>query len=183
MALGAIAVVAAGAIGGVLMKYVFSGPSGPTHEVVAPRTVDGYTRSSNLEKQLRVKDEAQQVAQASSNQASGVVPAVYQLGSTSASSGGNAQIFMFVGGKLAGADPAASVTNFEQTYKGARAVSPGALGGDAACTTTSLNNQSAAMCVWFDNDTFGTLVSPTMTTEKLAATMDAARPSLEVRQQ
>jgi hypothetical protein len=37
MALGAIAVVAAGAIGGVLMKYVFSGPSGPAHQVVAPQ--------------------------------------------------------------------------------------------------------------------------------------------------
>jgi hypothetical protein len=181
MALGAIAVVAAGAIGGVLMKYVFSGPSGPTHQVVAPHTVDGYTRSANLEKQLQVKTEAEQVAKASSNQASDVVAGVYQQGSISTSSGGDAQIFMFVGGKLAGADPGASVTNFEQTYKGAKAVSPGSLGGDAACTTTSLNNQSAAMCVWFDNDTFGTVVSPTMTTEKLAATMDAARPNLELR--
>ena len=36
------------------------------------------------------------------------------------------------------------------------------------------------MCVWFDNDTFGTVVSPTMTTAKLAATMDQARPSLEL---
>ncbi len=182
MALGAIAVVAAGAIGGVLMKYVFSGPSGPTHQVVAPHSADGYTRSANLEKQLQVKTEAEQVVKASSNQASDVVSAVYQHGSISASSGGDAQIFMFVGGKLAGADPAASVTNFEQTYKGARAVSPGSLGGEAACTTTSLNNQSAAMCVWFDNDTFGTVVSPTMTTEKLAATMDAARPALELLQ-
>ncbi len=182
MALGAIAVVAAGAIGGVLMKYVFSGPSGPTHQVVAPQSADGYTRSANLEKQLQVKTEAEQVVQASSNQASDVVSAVYQQGMISASSGGDAQIFMFVGGKLAGADPAASVANFEQTYKGATAVSPGSLGGEAACTTTSLNNQSAAMCVWFDNDTFGTVVSPTMTTGKLAATMDAARPSLELRQ-
>ena len=40
--------------------------------------------------------------------------------------------------------------------------------------------QSASMCVWFDNDTFGALVSPTMTTAKLASTMDAVRPSLEL---
>ncbi len=46
MALGAIAVVAAGAIGGVLMKFVFSGPSGPAHTVVAPQTVDGFTRGA-----------------------------------------------------------------------------------------------------------------------------------------
>jgi hypothetical protein len=92
----------------------------------------------------------------------------------------NTQMFMFVGGKLAGADPGASITNFEQTYRGSVAVSPGALGGEAACTETHLNGQSASMCVWFDNDTFGALVSPTMTTAKLASTMDTVRPSLEL---
>jgi hypothetical protein len=35
------------------------------------------------------------------------------------------------------------------------------------------------MCVWFDNDTFGAVVSPTMTTAQLASTMDSVRPSLE----
>jgi hypothetical protein len=178
MALGAIAVVAAGAIGGVLMKYVFSGPSGPAHQVVAPQGVDGFTRSANLEKQLGVGAEAAKVAQASDGQASAVVSAVYQQGGLTP--GSNAQIFMFVGGKLAGADPSASVANFEQTYQGSVAVSPGSLGGKAACTETHLNGQSASMCVWFDNDTFGTVVSPTMTTAKLAATMDAVRPSLEL---
>jgi hypothetical protein len=34
--------------------------------------------------------------------------------------------------------------------------------------------------VWFDNDSFGELVSPTMTTAKLATTMEAVRPSLEL---
>jgi hypothetical protein len=179
MALGAIAVVAAGAIGGVLMKYVFSGPSGPAHTVVAPQTVDdGYTRSANLEKQLQVSSEAAKVAQASNGQASDVVSAVYQQGSISP--GSDAQIFMFVGGKLSSADPGESVANFEQTYKGSTAVSAGSLGGEAACTETHLNGQSASMCVWFDNDTFGTVVSPTMTTAKLAATMDTVRPSLEL---
>jgi hypothetical protein len=180
MALGAIAVVAAGAIGGVLMKYVFAGPSGPTHQVVAPQTVDGYSRSANLEKQLDVAGEAQKVAKASSGQASDVVSAVYQMGNTSGADAANTQMFMFVGGKLAGADPSASIANFEQTYSGATTVSAGSLGGQAACTETHLNGQSASMCVWFDNDTFGTVVSPTMTTAKLASTMDSVRPSLEL---
>jgi len=87
---------------------------------------------------------------------------------------------MFVGGKLASANPGASVDNFEKSYPGSAAVLPGSLDGKAACTETHLNGQSASMCVWFDNDTFGTVVSPTMTTAKLAATMDAARPSLEL---
>ena len=34
--------------------------------------------------------------------------------------GSDAQIFMFVGGKLASADPSASVANFEQTYQAAK---------------------------------------------------------------
>jgi hypothetical protein len=178
MALGAIAVVAAGAIGGVLMKYVFSGPSGPAHQVVAPQAADGFTRSANLEKQLGASSEAAKVQQASDGKASDVVSAVYQQGGLGP--GSNTQIFMFVGGKLSGADPGASVTNFEHSYPGSQAVSPGALGGQAACTETHLNGQSASMCVWFDNDTFGTVVSPTMTTAKLAATMDAVRPSLEL---
>ncbi len=178
MALGVIAVVAAGAIAGVLVKSVFSRSNGPAHEVVAPQAVDGFTRSANLEKQLGVSTEAAKVKEASGGQASDVVSAVYQQGSITP--GSNTQIFMFVGGKLAGADPGASVTNFEHSYPGSEAVSPGSLGGQAACTETHLNGQSASMCVWFDNDTFGTVVSPTMTTAKLAATMDAARPSLEL---
>jgi hypothetical protein len=177
MALGAIAVVAAGAIGGVLMKYVFSGPSGPAHQVSAPQSVDGFARSANLEKQLKVSSEAQMVASRSGGQASNVVSAVYQQGSIAP--GSNAQIFMFVGGKLSGADPGASVANFEQTYQGAKAVSPGVFGGQEACTETHLNGESASMCVWFDNDTFGTVVSPTMTTAKLATTMNTVRPGLE----
>jgi hypothetical protein len=180
MALGAIAVVAAGAIGGVLMKYVFAGPSGPAHSVVAPQTVDGFSRSASLEKQTDVAGEAQTVANSSSGQASDVVSGVYQQGSLSP--GSNTQMFMFVGGKLAGADPGASIADFEKQYPGAKAVPPGPLGGQEACTQTTVKGESDSMCVWFDNDTFGAMVSPTMTTAKLATTMNTARPSLELYQ-
>jgi hypothetical protein len=33
--------------------------------------------------------------------------------------------------------------------------------------------------VFFDNDSFGTLVSPTMSTAQLANTMDQVRPGIE----
>jgi hypothetical protein len=36
------------------------------------------------------------------------------------------------------------------------------------------------MCVWFDNDTFGALVSSTMNTANLANTLDHVRPTLEL---
>ena len=99
MALGAIAVVAAGAIGGVLVKFMHSGPGGPAHTVVAPNQADGFTRSANLEKQMKVDSLSQSVMQSSSGQASNLVSAVYEQGNAAA--GANAQIFMFVGGKLA----------------------------------------------------------------------------------
>jgi hypothetical protein len=183
MALGAIAVVAAGAIGGVLMKYVFAGPSGPPHDIVAGQTVDGYNRSANLEKQLQISSETAQVASNSGGQASHVVGAVYEQGLSAPD--GSQPYFMFVGGSLVNSDPSASIANFKQIYPGAEVVSAGSLGGEAACTTASsvvsaMNGERVSMCVWFDNDTFGTLVSPTMTTANLAATMDAVRPSLEL---
>jgi hypothetical protein len=177
MALGAIAVVAAGAIGGVLMKYVFAGPSGPAHNIAAPTSVDGYTRSAALGEQMHVGTLAQEVAKSSGGSASGVVSAVYQQGTVAP--GSDAQIFMFVGGKLASADASASIANFTQSYPAARTVSPGSLAGEASCTETHVNGEEAAMCVWFDNDTFGAVVSPTMTTTQLASTMDSVRPSLE----
>jgi len=177
MALGAIAVVAAGAIGGVLMKYVFAGPSGPAHQIVAPATVDGYTSSSTLASDMHVGALAQEVAKSSGGSASDVMAAVYQQGAIAP--GGDAQIFMFVGGKLASADASASIANFKQSYPDAHAVSPGTLGGEASCTETHVNGEEAAMCVWFDNDTFGAVVSPTMNTTQLATTMDHVRPSLE----
>jgi hypothetical protein len=180
MALGAIAVVAAGAIGGVLMKFHFSGSTGPAHSVAAPAQLDGYTRNAGLEKTTHVSALAQSVAKSSGGQASSLASAVYAQGSTM---GGNEQMFMFVGGKLAGADPGASIANFKEAYPGAAQVPTGTYGGDAACTEAHIQGQKGqvAMCVWFDNDTFGALVSSTMSPAKLATTMAAARPSLELR--
>ncbi len=178
MALGAIAVVAAGAIGGVLMKYVFSGPSGPAHTVVAPDQAGAFTRMPNLEKQMQVQTLRNEVVKTSAGQASDVVSAVYAQGSTAP--GSNAQIFMFIGGKLASAAPATSIANFTQTYPGAKVVPAGSLGGEAACAEATANGEGVAMCVWFDNDSFGELVSPTMSTTTLARTLDTVRPDLEL---
>ena len=178
MALGAIAVVAAGAIGGVLMKYVFSGPSGPAHTVVAPNQADAFTRMPSLEKQMKVDALRENVMQTSAGQATNVVSAVYQQGSSAP--GSNPQIFMFVGGHLSSASPPSSIASFTQHYPGAQIVPAGTMGGEAACAEAHSNGESVAMCVWFDNDSFGELVSPTMTTAKLATTMDSVRPNLEL---
>ena len=177
MALGAIAVVAAGAIGGVLMKYVFSGPHGPAHTVSAPSQAAGYTRSANLEKTMNVDQLRSEVVKSSAGQASNVVSAVYTQGDMGP--GGNPKIFMFVGGKLSSAAPATSIANFTQQYPGAAVEPAGSLGGQAACAEAAANGGRVAMCVWFDNDSFGELVSSTMTPAQLATAMNSVRPNFE----
>jgi len=180
LALGAVVVVAAGAIGGVLSKFVFAGPSGPSHSISTPTTLDAYTRSPSLEKAMDVNGLREQVMKNSSGQASDVLSAVYAQGNTTpGASGSQPQIFMFVGGHLANTAPGTSIQSFEQSYPKAQEVPAGSLGGEAACVTTTANNESVAMCVWFDNDTFGTLVSPTMSTAQLANTLDQVRPGIE----
>jgi hypothetical protein len=178
MALGAIAVVAAGAIGGVLMKYVFSGPKGPAHSVVAPNQAAGWSRSANLEKTMHVDQLRAEVMKTSAGQASDVVSAVYTQGSMAP--GGDAQIYMFVGGKLSSAAPATSIANFTAQYPGAAIEPAGKLGGKVACAEAAAGGSNVAMCVWFDNDSFGELVSPTMNAQTLASTLNAVRPSLEL---
>lgn len=153
--------------------------SGPAHTISTPTQLDSYTRNPSLEKQLDVNGMREQVMKGSSELASDVLSAVYAQGNVTPGAGGNQQIFMFVGGHLANSDPAASIASFEHTYPSARAVSAGSLGGEAACVTTTASHESAAMCVWFDNDSFGTLVSPTMSSAKLANTLDTVRPGIE----
>ncbi|MBO0802874.1 MAG: hypothetical protein J2P25_07340 [Nocardiopsaceae bacterium] len=179
MALGAIAVVASGAIGGVLMKFVFSGPSGPAHVISTPSEVAGYTEKPSLEQQMKVGNLRDGIIHSTGGQASNVKSGVYQQGSSGI--GSSPQTYMFVGGNLANSDPSTSVADFENTYKQGKAhtVPTGKMGGEAACAIATVNGSSVSMCVWFDNDTFGDMVSPTMTPAKLAATMEAARPHLE----
>jgi len=177
MALGAIAIAAAGAVGFLGMKYVFHGPSGPAHTVSAPSQAGPFTREPGLEQQMKVNQLAQEVIKTSMGQASDVVPAVYQEGSSAP--GSNPEIFIFVGGHLANASPSASLTDFIQKHSGAKAVAAGSMGGDAACGEVTANGQAASMCIWWDNDTFGDLISTTMTPAKLATTMVTVRPSLE----
>jgi hypothetical protein len=148
------------------------------HTVVAPDQVDAFTRMPNLEKQLKVDELRQNVMQTSAGRALNVVSAVYEQGSSAP--GSNPQIFMFVGGQMSNASPGASLASFTQHYPEATVVSAGAMGGEAACAEAHSNGESVAICVWFDNDSFGELVSPTMTTAKLATTLDEVRPSLEL---
>jgi len=88
---------------------------------------------------------------------------------------------MVWGGGAAGWSPMVSVTSFTQRFKGASTTSSGSLGGEAACVNaTATEPGSVAMCAWFDNDSFGEVVSPTMNATALANTMRQIRPHVEL---
>ena len=178
LGLGGVVIVAAAAIAGII-KFEFPSHSGPAHVMVTPAKIGTYARTVDLERQVGLSQLRDEVIKMSSGQASGVVSAVYESGNSAA--GNTAQIIMFIGGHLANANPAASITSFTQEFRGAHVVSAGPMGGKAACVlegTTASNSRS--LCVWFDNDSFGEIVSPTMSDTALASAMRTVRPSVEL---
>ncbi len=178
LGLGGVVIVAAAAITGII-KFEFPSHSGPAHTMVTPAKIGTYARTVDLERQVGLSQLRADVIKMSSGQASDVKSAVYESGNSAA--GNTAQIIMFIGGHLANADPAASITSFTQEFPGAHVVSVGSLGGKAACVQegTTVSN-SRSLCAWFDNDSFGEIVSPTMNASALAKAMVTVRPSVEV---
>ncbi len=175
MALGAIAVVAAGAIGGVLMKYVFAGPSGPAHSGRRP----GLGRRVHAFCHPRGAD-AREHAGAGRGQVERRVGQRRRVRRLRAGRRGPGQrrADLHVRGRQARQcrcqrlhhELRRSPIRTRTRCRPARSL------GQAACTETHVDNEEAAMCVWFDNDTFGALVSPTMTTTQLAVD-DGQRPA------
>ncbi len=121
----------------------------------------------------------QDVIDMGSGQARRVVEAVCEAGNSN--TGSTPQIVLFIGSNLLNASPMVSVTSFTQRFKGASVTSAGSLGGEAACVNaTATEPGSVAMCAWFDNDSFGEVVSPTMNAMALANTMRQIRPHVEL---
>jgi predicted lipid-binding transport protein (Tim44 family) len=178
LALLGVLVLAGGAIFGVL-KLEFPSHGGPIHKMVTPAKIGSYLRTLNMEKETKLDSLRQEVIKMSAGQASNVQSAVYESGNSAA--GNTEQIVMYIGGHLANAAPASSITSFTQKFAGAFVSSAGPLGGKAACVEEAPGTaNSVAMCVWFDNDSFGEIVSPTMTAKTLAGVLRTMRPSLEL---
>jgi hypothetical protein len=146
--------------------------------MATPDKIGSYVRTVNLEKATKLGQLREQVIKMSHGQASGVVSAEYQSGNPAA--GGTGQIVMFIGGHLANADPAASISSFIQNSPGAKVVSAGPLGGEAVCVQQGTGSNSVSTCAWFDNDSFGEVVSFGMKATALADVMSTMRPSVEV---
>jgi hypothetical protein len=177
LALGGVVVVTAAAITGII-KFEFPSHGGPSHTMATPARIGTYLRTVDLERETKVAELRNEVIKMSSGEASGVVSAVYESGKAAA--GSTEQIVMYIGGHLANAAPAASIASFTQKFPGAKVVSAGALGGQAACVQDGTGSDSVSMCAWFDNDSFGEIVSPTMNATALADVMRTMRPSVEL---
>ncbi len=172
-----LAVVLAGAAAAV-EAGVFGG-GGPAHTLVTPDKLGAYVRRPQLEKQMNAAQLQREVITKSAGQASHVVSAVYEDG-TSATSSKTPQMILFIGGNLTGVSASGFIASFTQQSKGAFVTSAGSLGGSAACVNAQASVPgSVALCTWADNDTFGEVASPTMTATRLATQLRAIRPLVE----
>ena len=162
-----------------IIKLEFPPHDGSVHEMVTPARIGPYVRTVDMENQTKLAQLRDEVTQLNASSASDVKSAVYEYGNSAA--GSTEQIMMFIGGHLANAAPATSITDFTQKFTGATSVSAGSLGGEAACVEEAAStSDSVSMCVWFDNDSFGEIVSPTMNATSLASVMRTVRPDIEI---
>ncbi len=177
LALVGVLLAAAAAIAAII-KFEFPSHSGPAHTMVTPAQIGTYQRTVNMERSTDLARLRDEVISMSAGQATHVVSAVYASGNSAA--GGTEQIIMFIGGHLANAAPATSIGDFIANHAGARVVTAGSLGGKAACVQEGAGTSNpVSMCVWFDNDSFGEIVSPTMNATALAKALLTVRPYLE----
>ncbi len=106
-----------------------------------------------------------------------VVAAVYEQTTGPGTSQGP-QIVVFIGGNLTGGGSASGfIGGFMTQLHGSFTTNPGHLRGQAACAPGS--NGGPAECAWADNDTFGVVVSATLSADGLANEMRLMRPQVE----
>ncbi len=178
LALLGVVIAAAAAITAII-KFEFPSHSGPVHAMETPSRIGSFARTVDMEKTAHLAELRADVIRMSAGEASNVKSAVYESGTPTA--GSTVQIIMFIGGHLANAAPATSITDFTQKFAGATIVSAGSLGGKAACVEEGAGTSDpSSICVWFDNDSFGEIVSPTMNATQLANVMRTVRPDLEI---
>ena len=179
LAVLAVVIAAAAAAITAIMTSGAPAPGEPVHAMRTPARIGSFTRADGLDSATHLAGLRTAVIQMSAGQASNVTSAVYESGNPSA--GTAVQIIMFIGGHLTGAAPVTSITGFTREFAGATAVSAGPLGGTAACAQQGVGTaEPASLCVWFDNDSFGEIVSPTMNATTLATVMRTIRPHLEI---
>jgi hypothetical protein len=158
------------AVLGVAAYFLLTPP--PVHVVTLPATLNGYVRQPASASATALQMRNRIVSQAR-GEVSHVVAAVYERTTGPGTSAGP-QVVVFIGGNLTGGS--SFISGFMAEMRGAVPVNPGKLGGQAACAPGS---GGPAECAWADNDTFGVIVSATLSVSGLAQEMQLMRPLVE----
>jgi hypothetical protein len=165
----AVAVVAVAAAGGAAYETLASGSgAGPAHAITTPDRVGDYTQATALGTSLKIGQLRNTIVRKSRGEATHVVDDVYQDGT---------QIILFIGGNLTGSSSSSFISSFIGSSPDAVTTSAGSLGGSAACLPGVSGHP--AECAWADNDTFGVVLSPTLSATQLAGELRVMRPELE----
>jgi hypothetical protein len=162
-----VVVVAVAAAGAAVYKTLPSG-GGPAHSITNPDRLGDYTQATALGTSLKIAQLRDSIVSQSRGEAKNVVDNVYQDGS---------QILLFIGGNLTGTTSGAFISSFIGSSPDAVTTSAGSLGGSAACLPSVSGHP--AECAWADDDTFGVVLSPTLSATQLASEMRAMRPMVE----
>jgi hypothetical protein len=156
------------AVGALTYELLPSG-GGPAHEVTTPQRLGSYIQMPALATSMKATQLRNSIVAQSGGEASHVVDAVYETPSQ--------QIMLFIGGNLKGSSASSFISSFIGSLPGSAATSAGSLGGEAACVP-SISGRPAE-CAWADNDTFGVLLSPTLSAGGLASELRQMRPQVE----
>lgn len=166
------AVVAVLAIVGYLL---LASPS--VHVVSVPDKLGGYVKDPALANATHAQQLRNGIVAGAAGEVRNVVGAVYEK-STGPGTSTGPQIIVFIGGNLTGGGSAGGfISGFTAQLHRSFTTGVGVLGGQAACAPGS--NGGPAECAWADGDTFGVIISPTLSAAGLASEMRQMRPLVE----
>jgi hypothetical protein len=154
------------------------GGTAPRHLISTPQRLGSYTQAPALAAGMQAAQLRNSIVKQGKGEASHVVDAVYQDGSSSAAQSGS-QVFLFIGGNLSGTSAKSFISSFIGGLPHAVTAAPGSLGGAAACAPGVSGRP--AECAWADGDTFGLVASPTLGASALASELRQIRPGVERR--
>jgi hypothetical protein len=165
---GGVAVIAAAGVG---IKLAMPGDGTP-HVITTPQHLTGYVQAPKLAASAEAQKLRNQIVRQSGGEVSHVIYAAYQ--GTDAT---NPPILLFIGGNLSGSSASSFISSFIGMVPHAVTVQPGSLGGAAACAPSE--NGKPAECAWADDDTFGLILSPSLSVTALGNEMRQMRPQVE----
>jgi hypothetical protein len=155
--------------------YLLLAPQ-PAHVVSTPSRLGAFVKEPSVDSST-ARGLRNKIVAGAAGEVKNVVAAVYEQTTGPGTSQGP-QIVVFIGGNLTGGGSASGfIGGFMTQLHGSFTTSPGRPGGQAACAPGS--NGGPAECAWADDDTFGVVVSATLSADGLANEMRLMRPQVE----